>query len=129
MVAPIGYPLSMPNMNAGAAQPGTLNRGRMRGSKNLPMTNDTLVLLNTSHITRKGNTEGNTMLNHKFMPDIQEDIASFEYIIRRIIKDAHNMLVSNKLRVPDLNDLNANRSMSMVVNNNNVLEGSFKKIL
>ena len=122
----MGYPLSMPNMKAEAAQPGTLNRGRMSGSKNLPIILDTLVLVKISHVTKKGNTEGNTMLNHRFMPVIEEDMASLEYTTRRMIKDAHIMPVSSKYSAPDLNALNANRSMNMIDSSNNVL-GPLKK--
>lgn len=123
----MGYPLSMPNINAGAAQPGTLKRGLIIGSKNLPMINDTLVLLMMSHITKKGNTEGNTILNHKFMPNMQEDIASLEYTTRRIMKNAQNMLVHSTCNVLYLNAMKANRSMSVIDKNNNVFSTPFRE--
>lgn len=123
----MGYPLSMPNMNAGAAQPGTLKRGRIIGSKNLPITNDMLVLLMILHITKKGNIEGNTISNHKFMPNMQEDIASLEYTTRSIMKDAQNILVHSTFNVLDLNAMKANRSISMIDKNNNVLSTPFRE--
>lgn len=95
-VAPIGYPLRVPRKNAGAEAPGTLNRGRIIPSKNFPMITDIFVWLRHSHITKKGNTAGNTTLNHKLIPSLQDDMASLEYMIRRIIKVAHNKLLKSK---------------------------------
>ena len=74
--------------------PGTLNNGRINFSKNDPIIKDAFVFFNISHITKKGKSDGKTKFPHKFIPDLQAIIASFEYIISNTINRAQKELVT-----------------------------------
>ena len=77
-IAPMGYPQNIPRKKAKEQQPGTLNKGLIMGSKNLPIILERFVFIKMLQITKKGNKDGKITLTHKFIPSLLAKIASFE---------------------------------------------------
>jgi len=76
----------MPIAKAKEPHPGTLNRGRIIGSSNIPVARTNPVLLKSSEATKKGNSDGNTISSHNFMPLSAELTAVLEKIIKQNMK-------------------------------------------
>ncbi|CCQ93638.1 hypothetical protein CULT_1440008 [[Clostridium] ultunense Esp] len=62
--APIGYPDTRLMERGKAEAPGVLNKGFIKGSKNLPTKSTNPMAVNTSVTMKKGSKEGMIMLNH-----------------------------------------------------------------
>jgi len=69
-------------------QPGTLNNGRMTGSRNMPADFMKPDLFSTSEATKNGKSEGKTILSQRLSPFAADSTAVFEKIISSRIKKA-----------------------------------------
>jgi len=76
----------IPIAKAKEPQPGTLNRGRITGSRSTPTALMKPVPFSRFDATKKGKREGNTMLSHRLSPLAAEFSAVFEKMMRHSIK-------------------------------------------
>ena len=120
-VAPIGYPLNIPRKKARLHTPGTLNKGRIIFSKEDPIIKDTFVFFNISHITKKGKRDGKIKFPHKYAPNLQAMIASFEYIISNVMNKAQKELVIISEKIFVLCNLKYRKSKIIISINRNLL--------
>jgi hypothetical protein len=90
-LAPTGAPQVNPISRVNEAQPGRLKRGRIIGSKSIPKDFIIPVLFKISDATKKGNNEGNTVLNQRSKPSLADSTAVFGKIISSSINKIHTV--------------------------------------
>lgn len=73
IVAPVGYPLITPIINAKLPSPDILNNGFINSFKNLPKIYGIFVCINNSVAIKKGNNDGTTDVAHNVNPVFAAD--------------------------------------------------------
>src|SRR5690625_3676762 len=68
ILSPAGYPLAIPTIQAKLPIPGTLNKGRIICSNNIPINCTTPKLIKSSAVMKNGNNEGKTTSHHACRP-------------------------------------------------------------
>lgn len=87
ILAPIGYPLTIPIIKANAPSPGTLKNGRINLFNNFPRKVITFVYPKSSVAIKNGRRAGTTELAHKINPSFAADKLSLEKITKDIVNN------------------------------------------